>query len=129
MKRNDVLGKILRRGLLPIVIGDELPVLPCVEKILEAGFEAIEVSCRHSQSLAVIGELKTAFPQLAIGAASLIEDGRYRQALVATRNIPTIGEAIDAGADRITASGLARGVPASNFNSVSTCIPGEPIST
>jgi len=100
MTRNETLGKILRRGFVPIVIHDRLPPLECLQVVLEAGIEAMEISCRHPQALALIEEAKRRFPELAVGAATLIEDGRLRAWINATgRPVPAIDEVVDAGAD------------------------------
>lgn len=100
MHRNEVLGKILGEGLVPILVDDRLPAESCAEQVLASGLEVIEVSCRHPIALKVIGEIKKRFPQLAVGAASLIEDGRYLNAIrAAGGNVPGIEQAAGAGAD------------------------------
>ena len=100
MKRNEVLGKILRGGLVPIFVDDRINEEALAEETLRAGLAAVEVSCRHPRSLQLIAQLKRAHPQLAVGAASLIEEGRYLDALRAGgKKVPTIAEAADAGAD------------------------------
>lgn len=99
MNRNEVLGKIVCGGLVPIVVDDRLPAEACAEAVLQAGLEALEISCRHPRSLEAIGRVKARFPNLAVGAASLIEDGPYRDFLAKGKAVPTIDEAAGAGAD------------------------------
>jgi 2-keto-3-deoxy-6-phosphogluconate aldolase len=68
--------------------------------VLAAGLEAVEVSCRHPGALDVIRRLKKRHKGLAVGAASLIEDGPYRDWLwQAGKGVPSIAEAVEAGAD------------------------------
>ena len=100
MNRNEVLGKLLAGGLVPIFVDGRLDEERCTKEVLAAGLEAVEVSCRHPRAMEVIARLKKAHPRLAVGAASLIEDGRYRDWLwSAGRRVPSIAEAAEAGAD------------------------------
>ncbi len=100
MQKNEVLGKILYTGFLPVVIYDRLPVLSCIARVVEAGIEAVEISCRHPQALSLIQQAKKEFPDLAVGAASLIEDGKYRDFIVASGHpLPSIEEVVDVGCD------------------------------
>lgn len=95
MNRDECLGKILRGGLVPIVIDDNLPEEACLEEVLAAGIEAVEVSCRHPRAVELIVRLKARFgDRLAVGGASLIEDGPYRDGLrAAGKAVPHIAEA------------------------------------
>jgi 2-dehydro-3-deoxyphosphogluconate aldolase/(4S)-4-hydroxy-2-oxoglutarate aldolase len=100
MNRVEVLGKILCNGLVPIIVDDRLPALPAVEELLAAGVEVIEVSCRSTRALAVVGEIKKRFPDFVVGVATLLEDGKYREAVSALgRPVPRIDQAVEAGAD------------------------------
>ena len=100
MTKNETLGKILYRGFVPIVIKDKLPPMACLESVLEAGIEAVEISCRHPEALTLIREAKQRYPQLAVGAATLLEDGLLRDHVNATGHpVPSIDEVVDAGAD------------------------------
>ncbi len=100
MTRNETVGRILCRGFVPIVIQDRLPPLECLRVVAEAGIEAVEISCRHPEAPALIGAAKREFPGLAVGAATLLEDGRLREWVNATgRPVPSIDEVVDAGAD------------------------------
>ncbi len=98
----EAIGKILYRGFVPIVVGDDLPPLQCVEQVAAVGIEAIEISCRRPDAVRFIAEAKREFPEMAIGAATLLEEGKLRDFVNSTGHIvPTIGEAVDAGADFI----------------------------
>jgi 2-keto-3-deoxy-6-phosphogluconate aldolase len=98
----DTLGKILYRGFVPIIVGDDLPPLKCIEQIAAMDLEAVEISCRHAEATRLITEAKRQFPQMAVGAATLLEEGRMRDFVNSTGHyIPTIDEAVQAGADFI----------------------------
>ena len=100
MTRAETLGKILYRGFVPIILDDELPVMDCLEQMLALGIEAVEMSCRNPQALMLIQEAKRRFPDLAVGAATLLEDGRMRDAVnAAGRPVPSVPQVVDAGAD------------------------------
>lgn len=100
MTKAETLGKILYRGFVPIVIQDRLPALECLEVVQQAGIEACEISCRHPEALSLIGQAKDRFPDLAVGGATLLEDGRMRDWVNATgRPVPSIDQVVDAGAD------------------------------
>lgn len=100
MNKSETLGKILASGFVPIVVEDNLPVLDCLEQVVAMGLEAVEISCRHPQALALIGQARRSFPGLAVGAATLVEDGRLREFLCRSgRAVPSVAEAVDAGAD------------------------------
>lgn len=102
MTVSQTLGSILYRGFVPVIMDDELPALQCIEEIARAGMEAVEISCRRPGALQAITEAKQAFPQIAIGAAALLEEGRMRDFVVSNgHSMPTIDEAVDAGADFI----------------------------
>ena len=100
MTKSETLGKILYRAFVPIVIQDRLPPLACLEVVLEAGLEAVEISCRHPEALSLIARAKGELPELAVGAATLLENGRLREWVNATgRPVPSIDQVVDAGAD------------------------------
>jgi 2-dehydro-3-deoxyphosphogluconate aldolase/(4S)-4-hydroxy-2-oxoglutarate aldolase len=98
----ETLGKILYRGFVPIIVGDDLPPLRCIEQLVAVGLEAVEISSRRPEAARFIAEAKAQFPQLAVGAATLLEEGRMRDFVNGTGHyVPTIAEAVDAGADFI----------------------------
>jgi len=98
----ETLGRILCRGLVPIIVGDDLPPLKCIEQVAAVGLEAVEISCRRPEATRFIAEAKRQFPQLAVGAATLLEEGRLRDSVNSTGHyVPTIDEAVRAGADFI----------------------------
>ena len=101
MRRKDVtLGRILKSGLVPVYIHDSLDVSRLAEAAVAAGVHAVEVSCRRPDVTQVVRRLKSEFPDLAVGVASLIEEGAYFDFLQERGpRFPSIAEAVDAGAD------------------------------
>ncbi len=101
MRRKDVtLGRILKSGLVPVYINDSLDVSRLAEAAIAGGVHAVEVSCRRPDVAQVVRRLRSEFPDLAVGVASLIEDGPYFDFLQQRGpRFPSIAEAVDAGAD------------------------------
>jgi 2-keto-3-deoxy-6-phosphogluconate aldolase len=98
----ETLGKILYRGFVPIIVGDDLPPMLCIQEVAAAGMEAVEISCRRPDATRFIAEAKQQFPHMAVGAATLLEDGRMRDFVnSAGHYVPAIDEAVQAGADFI----------------------------
>jgi 2-keto-3-deoxy-6-phosphogluconate aldolase len=102
MTKPEMISKILYRGFLPNIIKDNLPVLKCVEQIANAGIEALEVSCRRPDILTQIQSIKKEFPRIVLAVSSLVDDGRMQRHIVAAGHpLPTIRQAVDAGADAL----------------------------
>lgn len=101
MRRKDVtLGKILKSGLIPVYVHDTLDVVRLAEASIAAGVHAVEVSCRRPDVAAVVKRLKSEFPDISVGVASLIEDGAYFKFLQRRGpRFPSVAEAVDVGAD------------------------------
>lgn len=100
MDKLNTLGRILRHGIVPVLVQDKLPPLQCLEQMVQVGLGAVEVSCRHPEALQLIALAKRQFPDLAVGAATLVEDGRMRDAIIARGHpLPSIQQAVEAGAD------------------------------
>lgn len=105
MNKRETLGRILYKGFVPTLVDDTLPLVPSLEQIAWFGLEAVEISCRHPHALDLIAQAKRHFPQMAIGAAMLVEDGRLRDFLNASdRPLPSIAQCVDAGADFLTSA-------------------------
>lgn len=125
MTRAETLGKILYRGFVPIILDDELPVMNCLEQMLALGIEAVEISCRNPQALMLIQEAKRRFPDLAVGAATLLEDGRMRDAVnAAGRPVPSVAQVVDAGADFLVSLLPFRQATYERFGATSIIISG-----
>jgi len=98
--KHRALGRILKTGFLPNLIDDALDPLRLAGAAREAGILALEISCRRPDTLDVLARLKRAFPDMAFGVASLIEDGAYYGFLQKRGpRFPSIDQAVEAGAD------------------------------
>lgn len=86
--------------MLPNLIKDHLDPERTVEAAIAAGVRAIEVSCRRTDTLALIRRLRQRFPELAVGVSSLVEEGPYFHFLQERGpRFPSIEEAVEAGAE------------------------------
>lgn len=90
---------ILRSGLLPNLIKDQLDPFSLAEQAQDAGIRCMEVSCRRDDMMKLLPKLKERFPEMRFGAASLIEDGPYFEFLQRRRSLPSIHDVVEAGAD------------------------------
>lgn len=99
-KKQETLGKILKAGLLPNLIGDKLDPVKVTAAAYTAGIRAMEVSCRRTDTIELIKRLKIGFPDMRFGVSSLVDDGPYFDFLQKRGpRFPSIQEAADAGAD------------------------------
>ena len=99
-RKEQALGRILKTGLLPNLIKDNLDAERAVERAIAAGVRAFEVSCRRPDTLDLLRRLRRSFPEISFGISSLIEDGPYFRFLQERGpRFPSIAEAVDAGAD------------------------------
>ena len=96
----ETLGKILYRGFVPIILPDRLSVPLCLDELVSVGIEAVEISCLREDFLRVVAETKRQYPNTAIGAAGLMEEGRLKDHISANSTpLPSIQQAVDAGVD------------------------------
>jgi len=100
VSKRETLGRILRHGFVPIMVHDQLPPLQCLEQMEHAGVQAVEISCQHPEALQLLALAKAKFPDMAVGAAAVLEDGRMRD-FVRGRDIPvpSLDQVVDVGAD------------------------------
>lgn len=125
MTRLETLGKLLYRGFLPILLPDELAVLPTLEQIVTVGLETVELSARRQGVLQLLADAKRRFPQLAIGVSGLLEDGRLRDHLLHRgTEAPSIAQAADAGADFLSSSAPFSEAVYERYGSTHILIPG-----
>ena len=125
MTRLETLGKLLYRGFLPIMLPDELAVLPTLEQIVAVGLETVELSARRQGVLQLLATAKRNFPQLAIGVSGLLEEGRLRDHLVRRgTELPSIAQAADAGADFLSSNAPFSEAVYERYGSTHILIPG-----
>jgi len=98
--KNRTLGRMLKAGLVPNLINDPLDPLKLAEAARAAGIQAMEISCRRPDTVAVLQKLKRQFPDMSFGVSSLIEDGPYFDFLQKRGpRFPSVEEAVKSGAD------------------------------
>lgn len=125
MTRNETLGKILCRGFIPVLSYDQLPMLECIRLAVEVGLEAVEISCRHPEAVDLIAEAKRRYPELAVGAATLVEEGRLRRFIAGGGHpLPSIEQVVAAGADFLVSMLPFRQETYENYREKLVLIPG-----
>lgn len=105
-KKGLSLGRILKAGFIPNLINDALCLndalcpMRLAEAVRAAGIQAMEISCRRPDTLAVLKKLKNKFPDMSFGISSLIEKGPYYDFLQKRGpRFPSVKEAAENGAD------------------------------
>ena len=125
MTRMETLGKLLYRGFLPIILPDELSVMPTLEQVVAVGLETVELSARRKGVLSLLAEAKRNFPQLALGVSGLLEDGRLRDHLLRRgTELPSIAEAAEAGADFLSSNAPLADATYDRYRSTHILMPG-----
>ena len=74
MTATETVQQLLRDGFILVFNQDKLDVVKTAEALQAAGFSNMEVTCRISQPLAKIEQVRQALPDFAVGAASLIDN-------------------------------------------------------
>jgi len=91
---NDVLKRIGNAGLVPVVVIDDAELaVPAAKALIDGGLEIMEVTMRTDQGLKAIVKVKEAYPQMLLGAGTVL-------------SIENAREALDAGAEFIVSPGL-----------------------
>lgn len=99
----DVLERIAGIGILPVIKIEELArAVPLADALRRGGVNAIEVTARSEAAFDAIGAIKQAFPDMAVGAGTIL-------------SAELVDRAIDAGADFCVSPGF-------NPRTVSHCI-------
>jgi 2-dehydro-3-deoxyphosphogluconate aldolase/(4S)-4-hydroxy-2-oxoglutarate aldolase len=91
---NDTLKKIGDIGLVPVVVIDDPELaVPAAKALIDGGLETMEITMRTEHGVEAIKRVKRAFPQMLVGAGTVLSAEKARQAA-------------DAGAEFIVAPGL-----------------------
>ena len=91
---DDVLKKIGDAGLVPVVVIDDAELAaPTAKALIDGGLDIIEITMRTDQGIQAIKNVKKAYPDMLIGAGTVI-------------TIDKAKESIDAGAEFIVSPGL-----------------------
>ena len=112
MKKEEVKARIREIGILPgIRVHTPKQALFAVETLYAAGIPVAEVTMTVDGAIEVIGQLAKAFPDLAVGAGTVLDDLTAKQCL-------------DAGARFITSTGLVPEVVETTLEADAVAIPG-----
>ncbi|WP_160680897.1 bifunctional 4-hydroxy-2-oxoglutarate aldolase/2-dehydro-3-deoxy-phosphogluconate aldolase [Clostridium sp. C8-1-8] len=91
---NTILEKIKSYGVVPVVVIEDLDhALPLAEALCEAGLPIAEITFRTKEAKAAIEIIKKSFPDMLIGAGTVL-------------NTAQVDQAIEAGAEFIISPGL-----------------------
>lgn len=91
---NNVLERIGNMGLVPVVvIDDENLAVPAARALIDGGLGIMEITMRTEQGILAIKKVKEAFPDMLIGAGTVL-------------SIEKAKESVDAGAEFIVSPGL-----------------------
>ena len=90
----DVLKRMGNMGLVPVVvIDDESLAVPAAKALIDGGLDVMEITLRTEQGLPAIAKVKQAYPDMLVGAGTVLSVEKAKQA-------------VDAGAQFIVAPGL-----------------------
>ncbi|MBN2428117.1 MAG: bifunctional 4-hydroxy-2-oxoglutarate aldolase/2-dehydro-3-deoxy-phosphogluconate aldolase [Deltaproteobacteria bacterium] len=74
--------KLLQRPIIPvIVIDDASSAEPLAEALLEGGLDIIEITFRTAAASEAIERIRKAFPEMLVGAGTIIDEQQAQQAL------------------------------------------------
>lgn len=91
---SDVLKRIGNMGLVPVVVIDDAELAaPTAKALLDGGLEIMEITMRTEQGIPAIKKVKEAYPQMLIGAGTVLSMEKAK-------------EAVEAGAEFIVAPGF-----------------------
>ena len=91
---SDILNRIAGMGVVPVIkIEDPETAVPLADAIRKGGINNIEVTVRNETAYTSIKAIKSAFPDMLVGAGTIL-------------NPAMVDEALAAGADYIVAPGL-----------------------
>jgi 2-dehydro-3-deoxyphosphogluconate aldolase/(4S)-4-hydroxy-2-oxoglutarate aldolase len=91
---NDVLKKIGDAGLVPVAVIDDAELAaPTAKALMDGGLDIMEITMRTGQGIKAIKNVKKAYPDMLIGAGTVI-------------TIDKAKESVDAGAEFIVSPGL-----------------------
>ncbi|MCD4825079.1 MAG: bifunctional 4-hydroxy-2-oxoglutarate aldolase/2-dehydro-3-deoxy-phosphogluconate aldolase [Phycisphaerae bacterium] len=98
---------LLRDGFILVFNQDKLDIVKTAGALLEAGIGNMEVTCRISQPLEKIRQLRKALPDFVVGAASLVDfPGMLKvyNRRHAADPLPDVDEVVEAGVDYLVSA-------------------------
>ena len=127
MTVTETVQQILRDGYILVFNQDKLDVVKTAGALCEAGLGNMEVTCRIKHPLAKMAELRAAMPDLAIGAASLIDNPAFLEAYNAAHPadpLPAVEHVVDAGCDYLVSAANFRTETFDRYAGDVAMIPG-----
>jgi len=127
MALTDTLTTLLRDGFILVFNQPKLDIVRTGQAVRQAGMANMEVTCRIDRPLEKIARLRREMPELVVGAASLIDSPGMLAAYNAAHSddpLPTVSEAIDAGAEYIVSAGNFRPETYERFGGTTVIMPG-----
>lgn len=119
---------LLRDGFILVFNQDKLDVVKTAQALMKAGIHNMEITCRIQKSLEKIRRLKKEFSQFCVGVASLIDFAPMLNIYNQQHSddpIPTLEEAIEAGADYIVSAANFSNEAYKRFSGRVVLIPGS----
>lgn len=100
MDKKEILLTILRDGYILVFNQDKLDVVKTAQALQQAGISNMELTCRVSQPLAKLKQLRQELPDFVVGAASLLDypAREIYNARHAADPVPSVTEVVEAGA-------------------------------
>ncbi|MBN1818722.1 MAG: hypothetical protein JW828_15275 [Sedimentisphaerales bacterium] len=118
---------VLQDGFILVFNLDKLDVVRTAQALLTAGIRNMEVTCRIRRPLEKIERLKKELPDFITGCASLIDSPSLLNRYNASHKddpLPTVAQAVDAGADYIVSAVNFRQETYEQFAAKAGIIPG-----
>lgn len=79
--RNDKFEQIAKAGILPVIAIPSLEAaVPLARALVKGGVPAIEITLRTPCALDAIAAIRKAFPEMAIGAGTILEEAQVAAA-------------------------------------------------
>lgn len=76
------MDRIYKRRIMPVIVmGDELDAIPLAETFLSAGMDLMEIPLRTVGAVKAIAAIRGRFPEMLIGAGTLLTVDQVRQAV------------------------------------------------
>ncbi|MCP4375714.1 MAG: hypothetical protein GY794_06005, partial [bacterium] len=98
---------LLRDGFILVFNQDKLDIVKTAEALMQAGINNMEVTCRISDPLEKITQLRKALPEFVAGAASLVDNSRFLELYNGSHpddTLPSVDAVVDAGANYLVSA-------------------------
>jgi 2-dehydro-3-deoxyphosphogluconate aldolase/(4S)-4-hydroxy-2-oxoglutarate aldolase len=110
---------------MPIMVGDRLNALQLAEVCVEAGMQAVEITCRRERVKEELRAIKSRFPDLIVLVGSIVEEPRLLAYLRTIRSgMPSMEELADCGADGFVSQYCFRSETLERYADSHLLIPG-----